>query len=342
MHLDTTGEDDAYTGVVAAYWWVAGLALTDGETVALRVERRERPEEPQFAHVTTPEVLVKNTGKASTTLGNPLSTTFPKSAQAFQTGTTTGGYTLTSIGIDFLSIADTATVGAELTVTLNGTTTDSSHNVIPGSVLCTLDDPASFTTNAVNTFTAPTSGTLCPRLTRGRTYFVVLDRSSGTTTLSMDATDDNDEDSGGDTTWSIRDADHFFTSSAWAASSQTSLMIEVKGNTSSHPATGAPTITGTLRVGEELTAGTSAIMDEEGLNNPGYTYQWIRNDGTDDSDISRATSGTYTLVSDDAGHTIKVRVSFTDDAGFEESLTSTATAMIDDPTLLVKNTGQAI
>ena len=158
----------------------------------------------------------------------------------------------------------------------------------------------------------------------------------------MDATDDNDEDSGGDTTWSIRDADHFFTSSAWAASSQTSLMIEVKGNTSSHPATGAPTITGTLRVGEELTAGTSAIMDEEGLNNPGYTYQWIRNDGTDDSDISRATSGTYTLVSDDAGHTIKVRVSFTDDAGFEESLTSTATAMIDDPTLLVKNTGQAI
>ena len=93
LHLDTTGEDDAYTGVVAAYWWVAGLALTDGETVALRVERRERPEEPQFAHVTTPEVLVKNTGKASTTLGNPLSTTFPKSAQAFQTGTTTGGYT---------------------------------------------------------------------------------------------------------------------------------------------------------------------------------------------------------------------------------------------------------
>ena len=41
-------------------------------------------------------------------------------------------------------------------------------------------------------------------------------------------------------------------------------------------ATGAPTITGTPTVGETLTAVTTAIMDDDGLTTPGYTYQWIR------------------------------------------------------------------
>ena len=42
------------------------------------------------------------------------------------------------------------------------------------------------------------------------------------------------------------------------------------------PATGAPTITGTARVGETLTAATTGIMDADGLASPSYTYQWIR------------------------------------------------------------------
>ena len=51
------------------------------------------------------------------------------------------------------------------------------------------------------------------------------------------------------------------------------------------PATGAPTITGTAQVGQTLTAGTTGIMDADGLTNVSYTYQWIRVDGTD-ADIS--------------------------------------------------------
>ena len=42
------------------------------------------------------------------------------------------------------------------------------------------------------------------------------------------------------------------------------------------PATGAPTITGTAQVGQTLTAGTTAIMDADGLTSVSYTYQWIR------------------------------------------------------------------
>ena len=93
-------------------------------------------------------------------------------------------------------------------------------------------------------------------------------------------------------------------------------------------ATGAPTISGTPQVGETLTAGTSAIMDDDGLNNVSYTYQWIRVDGGVETNISMATASTYTLMTDDQGKTIRVKVSFTDDASNPETLTSVATATV--------------
>ena len=94
------------------------------------------------------------------------------------------------------------------------------------------------------------------------------------------------------------------------------------------PATGVPTITGTARVGETLTADTSGISDADGLTNVSYSYQWVGNDGTNDSDIPNATGSSYTLVDGDAGKAIKVEVSFTDDDGNDESLTSAATAAV--------------
>ena len=94
------------------------------------------------------------------------------------------------------------------------------------------------------------------------------------------------------------------------------------------PATGAPTISGTVKVGETLTADTSGIYDADGLDDAVFSYQWSRNDESADADIAGATDSTYTLVDTDAGKTIKVRVSFTDEGGNPESLTSTATAPV--------------
>ena len=93
------------------------------------------------------------------------------------------------------------------------------------------------------------------------------------------------------------------------------------------PATGAPTISGTAQVWEALTADTSGIADDDGLNNVSYSYQWL----ADDADIAGATASTYSLVAADEGQTIKVEVSFTDDAGNDETLTSTATAAVEAP-----------
>ena len=59
-----------------------------------------------------------------------------------------------------------------------------------------------------------------------------------------------------------------------------------------------------------------------------FAYQWIRNDGNSDTNIPGATGQTHTLTQDDQGKTIKVSVSFTDDDGYSESLTSAATAAV--------------
>ena len=92
--------------------------------------------------------------------------------------------------------------------------------------------------------------------------------------------------------------------------------------------TGLPSISGTAQVGETLTASTSNIDDEDGLDNVSYSYQWVRNDGTDDADIAGGTGSTYALVEADQGQTIRVKVSFTDDADNNESLTSAATETV--------------
>ena len=100
--------------------------------------------------------------------------------------------------------------------------------------------------------------------------------------------------------------------------------VSAAAPTDNSPATGAPTITGTVQVGETLTADTSAIDDEDGLDNAVFSYQWL----ADDAIIQDATNSTYTLVTDDVGKAIKVRVSFTDDATNAATLTSAATAAV--------------
>ena len=104
--------------------------------------------------------------------------------------------------------------------------------------------------------------------------------------------------------------------------------------TTNTPATGAPTITGAVAVGQTLTADTSGISDANGLTNVQYTYQWMRTDGTSDEEISGATGQTYTVTTDDQGKAVKVLVGFTDDDGYAESLTSSATGPVQTLTIV--------
>ena len=96
-------------------------------------------------------------------------------------------------------------------------------------------------------------------------------------------------------------------------------------------ATGAPTITGTAAVGQPLAVDLTGIADADGLTNVSYSYQWVRVDAdgmSNPADITDATDATYTLVDADLGKTLKVRVTFDDDGGNTETLTSAATATV--------------
>ena len=90
------------------------------------------------------------------------------------------------------------------------------------------------------------------------------------------------------------------------------------------PAKRAPSIEGTPEVGQTLSAVTTDITDDDGLQDVVFSYQWL----ADDVEISGADGATYILTSDDLGKAINVRVDFTDNAGNEESLTSAPTAAV--------------
>ena len=143
------------------------------------------------------------------------------------------------------------------------------------------------------------------------TYTLVADDEGSTIKVRVIVTDD----AGNETTLTS------------AATEAVGFAVQQQG-ASNTPATGQPTIRGTAQVGEVLTADTTGIADDDGLTKATYSYQWVANDGTTDADISGETDASYTLVADDVGKTIKVRVIVTDDAGNETTLTSAATEAV--------------
>ena len=96
------------------------------------------------------------------------------------------------------------------------------------------------------------------------------------------------------------------------------------GNT---PATGGPSIFGVPQEGEELGVAEGTLADADGLPATfpdDYTFQWVRDDDGSETWIAGATTNTYTVAAADVGKTIRVIVSFTDDAGTDETRTSNA------------------
>ena len=101
-------------------------------------------------------------------------------------------------------------------------------------------------------------------------------------------------------------------------------------------ATGAVTIAGTTNNGQVLTS-SHTIADTDGLTGSTYNHQWSRIDSNSVStDIANATNATYILTDDDIGYTLVDTISFTDDAGFSEAVSSAATAEVADIVKLIQ------
>ena len=270
---------------------------------------------PETAEAQTATTFISNVGQVgSSASANPRAT-------AFTTGGSSEGYGLTSVDVYLATNPSTVTPRVEI---FRNSTSDR-----PGTRLATLTNPANLTGAGAKNFNAPAN----TMLSANTTYWLVVSNAAETDGVGfrIGIAGNAMVDDGAARGWSIGNSlfKLDISSTGWGTTGNR-IIFTVKGSpvATNTPATGAPTITGTVEVGQTLTAGTTGILDANGLTSPTYTYQWIRVDSGTDSDISGARSSTYPLAAADEGKTIKVRVTFEDDDGNTETLTSTATAVV--------------
>lgn len=90
--------------------------------------------------------------------------------------------------------------------------------------------------------------------------------------------------------------------------------------------TGSLAITGSAAVGRTLEA-SDAVSDADGIPASGTgakAYQWLANDVA----ISGATSASYALTGSEQGKTVKVKLTYTDNGGTANTITSAATTAV--------------
>ena len=193
----------------------------------------------------TPSVLTSNTGLTAVAAGGftgqsnnialdiGLLSTNNQRSQRFTTGTDTNGYTVTSIGISFETIADTSTAGADLEVTIRPRVASGPKLSNPGDAVCTLNDPGTFTASGVQTFTVPTT---CPNLdhnpatTYVGNYYLDIKRVSGTSVIRLNGTLTVDRPNSG--AWAIVNHAIWRTNrfGGWSGSDGYQMMIEFSGH----------------------------------------------------------------------------------------------------------------
>ena len=230
--------------------------------------------------------------------------------QVFRTGPSSAGYNLDEVVLEVDSKQGTITA-SELTVYIYTVSSGT-----PVTRVHTLTSPTTFNLGN-NTLTAPALAKLS-----GNTNYALTfgGNVGGADVVRISFTNRSGEDSEGLPGWSIANR-------TTAINFPVVYRLRINGSIINTAATGAPSITGTAQVGQTLTAATTGIADADGLTSVSYTYQWIRvdDDGASNAtDIEDATSATYTPVAADFGKQVKVKVSFEDDAGSDEELTSEA------------------
>jgi hypothetical protein len=111
-----------------------------------------------------------------------------------------------------------------------------------------------------------------------------------------------------------------YTDNAGTAESVTSVATSIVTNINDAPK-GDVIITGTLTQNQTLTA-NNTLTDIDGLGS--ISYQWLSNN----KEISNTSRSTYKPTQSDVGNVISVKASYTDGFGTKETVTSAATAKI--------------
>ncbi|MXV79513.1 MAG: hypothetical protein F4007_02515, partial [Chloroflexi bacterium] len=255
----------------------------------------------------TSAVLTNNTSQAAD--GARLSMISHHGAQAFTTGSHTGGYTLTSV-VWAMIVGDTITLPTYNVHICN----DSSS--APGATCTTLTKPSTLA-NGANTFTSSAG----VNLDADTTYWVVFDSvSGGSGTITLSRTSSNSEDTGdggGLSDWSIGDDGRSRSrgSTSWVTDSNP-LQIAVLGYGKNGPS--APT-------NLQASAGNGQLsLTWTNPNNPGINKYQVRvsSDGgntwsPDWTDIAASSHGTtsHTVTGLQNGTTYTVELRAVGDGG---------------------------
>ena len=287
-------------------------------------------------------VLVSNTGQASngTTITGNNGGTQTKHAQKFTTGSNPTGYTLDEVRLYIGSAGNTS--GPVITVN-SGTGNN------PGTVIYTLDNPGTLTSDTVNSFTA-TSGTT---LDADTSYFVVMENtstgSSGNQRYHVGTTLSNAEDSSGLSDWDIDNDGRTGTPNWGPTSSGVGYSIQVRGTTNaSNDATLSnlvlqdasddsvltldPTFdAATLEYAATVADGVDEITIIPTLNDTGADHEIQDGDGTAVTDSDTSQDEFQVSVSRGLS-TIQVEVTAEDDL-----TTQTYTVTMSRPQVLVSN-----
>ena len=154
--------------------------------------------------------LVSNTHQDVSTTG----TSFHFQAQSFETGATTGGYTVSEVDIHFATVS-----GRSTSVSIREN--DAGE---PGALVATLTNPGTLTADSLNTFPAPDIITL----DASTTYWVSVNEGITSDRASLTVVTGDDET--GETGWSIGDSSLYRSSEmdGWLGAN-TSLLIEIRG-----------------------------------------------------------------------------------------------------------------
>ena len=248
----------------------------------------------------------------------------PHLMQAFDTGDNADGYTLNGVRVGAIAWDDG--VNPVVSITEDDVYRRKSS---PGPVLYNMATTTPISTDkdnpSVDVDFAAGDVYLDPN-TRYWVQFFFPGRGAGS--LYVGVTREDDDDSGAAPGWTIADFHTYtYTSGDLEYNRRTQLRIAVLGKAGAgdRPSEGQPAISGEAQVNKVLTADTAGITDVDGLTMATYTYQWVRVDGATDTDITDATSQTYTLAEDDRGKRIRVEVSFSDDRSHSAELSSRAT-----------------
>ena len=292
-------------------------------------------------------------------------------SQGFTTGSRTGGYALPGIGVNIegSKVSGTSQIPADASAVSVSVHADSSG--APGAKLFDLLSPTEYASGH-SFFEAPRGA----RLDASTSYVLVWRHNSGANHRLVKTTG-NSEDSGGEAGASIANA--FRLGSDVATLNEDSggnaLEITVYTGQPSGNATGRPVILPTAEDHGVLAVDTSGISDIDGIPNVGslestgvlhnFRYRWIRVDGGTETVVGadsvdyrqifsgfedagiRVESGRYRLVEADVGKLLKVEVSFFDEVGTFEAVTSLPFRPVREPlrplpeSTLVSNTGQS-